>query len=1079
MFSLRRLITPTLYFLTVVNVPLAQTAPGSTGKPDYSQEALIYLQHSTKVSFDNSGISKREVSAQLKVNSEAGIKQVGVLRFSYESAVASLQINYLRVRKPDGSLVDTPVDNIQDMPSDITREAPFYSDIREKHAAVKGLSPGDVLEYSYTDTLEKPLIPGQFWIEFNFIRQNIALEEDLEVRFPRERSIKYKSLVAPPAMTEDVTTRIFRWTTSNPKVESTDSTDHPRRTALEQIQGRNRQPDVRLSSFQSWDEIGRWYESLQHERVAVTPEIAAKAAALIKNASDENAKLHAIYNYVSLQFRYIGIAFGIGRYQPHSAAEILGNQYGDCKDKHTLVAALLTAAGFHVHPALINTTRDIDPDVPAPSQFNHVISVVERDGQLIWLDTTTEVGPFGYLLPQLLDKKALVMAEGKPAQLLTTPAQLPFKWIEQFKLDGKLDKDGTLEAKVERTERGDGEVILRAALRQLSPAQWKELLQRVSYASGFGGDIDNVVASSLDNIDEPLHITYNYTRKEYGDWENRRIGAPLPILLYAKAPNEKREAVPFWLGNPGEASVESRVQLPDGYSMNPLGNVDLKYDFGEFHASYEVNQGVLLAKRKLVTYKTLVPVDKLSDYEAFRKAVVDDYQEMASLTTASATTASEATPGDPVLRAFRDLPDSDNAEALAFERAGRQKLQTRDAAGAESDFSHAVETDSKFVRGWIDLGLAYFLHTDVDKAVEAFRAAIKADAKQPISYKFLAAFFVHNGENDKAAEVLQDLIKLVPGDSEAHAQLASTLYVLKRYKQAAAEYQSAIQTGKDKSELEAGLGLSYLRAGDHEQGSAAIDKAVALDSTPSSLNNIAYELADANLELTKSQDYAEKAVAAVETESATVNLDKLTTKDLARMSSLAADWDTLGWVYFRAGNLDGAEKYLEAAWNLGQYAIIGDHLGQIYEAQHKARAAIQAYEWALATSPSRMSRNDMPETRKRLAHLRSAATADMSAKAGEDLGKMRTTHLQRIVPGSASADFFVLISEGPKVEDVTFVSGDPKLKSAADVLKKAKLNVIFPDHAQTRLLRRGMVVCSSITGCEFVLLTPDTVKSVN
>jgi hypothetical protein len=126
-----------------------------------------------------------------------------------------------------------------------------------------------------------------------------------------------------------------------------------------------------------------------------------------------------------------------------------------------------------------------------------------------------------------------------------------------------------------------------------------------------------------------------------------------------------------------------------------------------------------------------------------------------------------------------------------------------------------------------------------------------------------------------------------------------------------------------------------------------------------------------------------------------------------------------------------------------------------------------------------MSHDDMPETRKRLADLRSAATPDATPNAGEDLGKMRTTHLQRILPGSANADFFILISEGPKVEDVKFVSGDVKLKSAADVVKKTKLNVVFPDHAQTRLLRRGMVVCSSITGCELVLLTPDSVKSVN
>jgi transglutaminase-like putative cysteine protease len=58
---------------------------------------------------------------------------------------------------------------------------------------------------------------------------------------------------------------------------------------------------------------------------------------LTKGLSDDDAKLRAIYSYVSLHYRYVAISFGIGRYQPHAAGEILGNQYGDCKDKHTLL----------------------------------------------------------------------------------------------------------------------------------------------------------------------------------------------------------------------------------------------------------------------------------------------------------------------------------------------------------------------------------------------------------------------------------------------------------------------------------------------------------------------------------------------------------------------------------------------------------------------------------------------------------------------------------------------------------------------------------------------------------------------
>jgi len=54
----------------------------------------------------------------------------------------------VRVVKPDGTIVTTRTANVQDVTADVTREAPMYSDYREKHAPVKGLGAGDVLESS-------------------------------------------------------------------------------------------------------------------------------------------------------------------------------------------------------------------------------------------------------------------------------------------------------------------------------------------------------------------------------------------------------------------------------------------------------------------------------------------------------------------------------------------------------------------------------------------------------------------------------------------------------------------------------------------------------------------------------------------------------------------------------------------------------------------------------------------------------------------------------------------------------------------------------------------------------------------
>ena len=108
-------------------------------------------------------------------------------------------------------------------------------------------------------------------------------------------------------------------------------------------------PDVLISSFRTWEEVGRWYDSLQQEEIQPSPEVKAKAEELTKGLLDDDAKIRAIYNYVSLRYRYVAISFGIGRYQPHAAAEILGNQYGDCKDKHTSAGSV---AERHRNPSV-------------------------------------------------------------------------------------------------------------------------------------------------------------------------------------------------------------------------------------------------------------------------------------------------------------------------------------------------------------------------------------------------------------------------------------------------------------------------------------------------------------------------------------------------------------------------------------------------------------------------------------------------------------------------------------------------------------------------------------------------------
>ena len=87
--------------------------------------------------------------------------------------------------------------------------------------------------------------------------------------------------------------------------------------------------------------------ALERSPYVATPEIAAKASELIAGKTDFYDKTEAIAEFVQKHIRYFVIEMGIGGYQPHFAGDIFRNRYGDCKDKATLLSAMLSTVGIH------------------------------------------------------------------------------------------------------------------------------------------------------------------------------------------------------------------------------------------------------------------------------------------------------------------------------------------------------------------------------------------------------------------------------------------------------------------------------------------------------------------------------------------------------------------------------------------------------------------------------------------------------------------------------------------------------------------------------------------------------------
>ena len=133
---------------TAIPAPPSQkgTTPNSSANSN-SEEAAVFERILNRVRFENDGTEVSETEAVIRIQSQAGVEEFGQLVFGYSSATEKLDVEYIRVRKPGGQVVETPESTAQDFAPDVLKEAPMYSDYRQRHISVAALQPGDTLEY--------------------------------------------------------------------------------------------------------------------------------------------------------------------------------------------------------------------------------------------------------------------------------------------------------------------------------------------------------------------------------------------------------------------------------------------------------------------------------------------------------------------------------------------------------------------------------------------------------------------------------------------------------------------------------------------------------------------------------------------------------------------------------------------------------------------------------------------------------------------------------------------------------------------------------------------------------------------
>jgi hypothetical protein len=488
-----------------------------------------------------------------------------------------------------------------------------------------------------------------------------VVEAHYELELPKDWQAKANWIGRPEEPVVMKAANIWSWTLRDQKPVRIESLMPPWQATAGQLMVSMIPSQGHEAGFQTWNEMGAWYTTLSHGRQEVTKEMAQKVADLTDKESAALEKVQTLAEYVQQGVRYVAIEIGIGDYMPHSAAEVFSNQYGDCKDKATLLASMLKTIGIDSHYVIVNTQRGaVGANSPAHFAFNHMILAISVPtgndasnllamvdnpalGRLLIFDPTDSLTPFGRLRGALQGGYGLLVTPsgGELVQLPQLPAS-----TNSIQRTGTmtLDPTGTLTGEVHEEWTGDQASAERARLRNLYESTEQERILKDRLAQFFTSfDLLNASLGAVRDTSGPLMWRYSIEAQNYAkSADNLLIVRPRILATEASLfleTDEPRES-PVEFAAPMRNSDEFDIAVPAGYRAEDLPDpVNLESDFVAYHSRTQLAGQTIRYSRSFEIKRLSVPVDKVEELRKFYRAIRNDENRQVVLVRTSSATA--------------------------------------------------------------------------------------------------------------------------------------------------------------------------------------------------------------------------------------------------------------------------------------------------------------------------------------------------------------------------------------------------------------------------------------------------------
>lgn len=525
----------------------------------------------------------------------------------------------------------------------------LYEDNRVKLLTIPAADPGNVIGYEY-EQKRRPFVLQDVWIPQSDIPVRTAR---FVLQLPAGWSYDATWLNHPAREPQSLGEAQWRWEVQDiPALEPEPAMPHIR-AVLARLAITFTPPSegMQAKSHGSWREVGRWYAQLAHARRELTPEIRQKVVEITAGAASTAEKIQRLAAFAQREIRYVAVEIGIGGYQPHPAATIFSNRYGDCKDKVTLLGSMLQEIGVESYYVLLHSDRGaVTPDFPSMMNFNHVIMAIRlpegtpveslharlvhpRLGTLLFFDPTDDITPLGYLPPSEQASHALLVTEND-GELVQLPLHAASVNRLMRTASFSLSSTGSLSGEVQEVRWGSPATQRRSQLLATPGTDRTKVLEDFlgSFLSGFrltGARVEN-----LQTYDKNLVLHYRFVADSYAQSAGNLLLLRLRVLgekgsnLLEK--KERKYPVEF-----DDATLQTDIYefaLPAGYAVDELpAPTQLDSSFAEYRSKVEVEGNILRYTRTFQIKQILVPTERQDELKKFYRSIAADERSSAVL----------------------------------------------------------------------------------------------------------------------------------------------------------------------------------------------------------------------------------------------------------------------------------------------------------------------------------------------------------------------------------------------------------------------------------------------------------------